>query len=152
MDKRKSLKIPHTNYTLHFNPPNAFKIVDQKLHKFNKHCVPPTQEPDVINKHFLIKDGNKFIAGICAEIYAWKILYISVFFIEAGYRHQGLGTFLLHKIEEEAKAFGVTLIHLDTFDFQAKDFYLKHGYEIFGILEDCPHGHKRYYMKKVLSF
>ena len=29
-------------------------------------------------------------------------------------------------------------------------FYLKHGYEIFGILEDCPKGHKRYYLKKSL--
>ncbi|PPE03578.1 hypothetical protein HCUR_00960 [Holospora curviuscula] len=25
-----------------------------------------------------------------------------------------------------------------TFDFQVKDFYLKQGYEIFGVLEDCP--------------
>ena len=44
----------------------------------------------------------------------------------------------------------IRLIHLDTFDFQAKDFYLKHGYEVFGVLDDCPKGHKRYYMKKVL--
>ena len=48
------------------------------------------------------------------------------------------------------KKLGATLAHLDTFDFQAKDFYLKHGYEVFGILDDCPKGHKRYYMKKVL--
>ena len=40
--------------------------------------------------------------------------------------------------EEEAKAMGATLVHLDTFDWQAKDFYLKHGYEIFGVLDDCP--------------
>lgn len=45
----------------------------------------------------------------------------------------------------------IRLIHLDTFDFQAKDFYLKHGDEIFGVLEDCSKGYKRYYMKKVLE-
>lgn len=39
-------------------------------------------------------------------------------------------------------------IILDTFDFQAKNFYIKQGYEIFGILDNCPEGHKRYYMKK----
>jgi hypothetical protein len=38
-----------------------------------------------------------------------------------------------------------------TFDFQAKDFYLKHEYEVLGILDDCPKGHKRYYMEKVLE-
>jgi hypothetical protein len=35
--------------------------------------------------------------------------------------------------------------------FQAKDFYLKHEYEVLGILDDCPKGHKRYYMEKVLE-
>ena len=37
---------------------------------------------------------------------------------------------------------------LKTFDFQAKEFYLKHGYEVFGVLEDCPADHQRYYLKK----
>jgi hypothetical protein len=39
--------------------------------------------------------------------------------------------------------------HLDTFDWQAKEFYEHLGYEVFGILENCPRGHNRYYMKKV---
>jgi len=56
----------------------------------------------------------------------------------------------LRHLEHEAKLSGVKLIHLDTFDFQGKDFYLKYGYEIFGILEDCPAHHKRYYLKKNL--
>jgi hypothetical protein len=141
--------VPNTNYTLHLNDLNAFKIVDQKLFEFNKHCVPPTQVPEVINKHVIIKNGDKLIAGICGDIYIWKILYISVVFVEEKHRHQGLGSLLLDKVEEEAKVFGATLAHLDTFDFQAKDFYLKHGYEVFGILDNCPKGHKRYYMKKV---
>jgi len=66
------------------------------------------------------------------------------------YRGQDLGSQLLNKIELEAKAIGTTLVHLDTFDFQAKDFYLKAGYEIFGVLDDCPKGHQRYYLKKKL--
>ena len=45
---------------------------------------------------------------------------------------------------------GCTLSHLDTFDFQAKDFYLTKGYEIFGELENCPPGHKRIFLKKYL--
>ncbi len=53
-----------------------------------------------------------------------------------------MGAILLNKIETEAKAKGCYLIHLDTFDFQAKDFYLKNGYEIFGVIENCPPNHK----------
>jgi hypothetical protein len=56
-----------------------------------------------------------------------------------------------YELSPEAKLIGATLAHnTDTFDFQAKDFYLKQGYEIFGVLKDCPSGHKRYYMKKIL--
>lgn len=45
---------------------------------------------------------------------------------------------------------GAKLAHTDTFDFLTIDFYLKHGYEIFGTLDNCPEGHKRYYLKKIL--
>ncbi|KTD48056.1 GNAT family acetyltransferase [Legionella rubrilucens] len=105
---------------------------------------------DFSRLHQLASYGDKVIAGICSEVYTWKLLYISVFFVEEKYRNQGLGTILINKVEEKAKQLGVTLAHLDTFDFQAKDFYLKHGYEVFGILDDCPQGHKRYYMRKIL--
>lgn len=144
------LCVSDTTYTIHFNESNSYNIIDIKLFKFNKSRIPATQKPEIIDKNFIIKDGNKVIAGICADIYIWKILYISLLFVEDKYRHQGLGTLLLKKVEEEAKKFGVKLAHLDTFDFQAKDFYCSHGYEVFGTLDNCPEGHKRYYMKKIL--
>jgi GNAT superfamily N-acetyltransferase len=66
------------------------------------------------------------------------------------YRSQHLGSVLLNHVETLAKNNGCYMSHLDTFDFQGKDFYLKHGYQVFGILENCPPGHKRYYMAKTL--
>jgi len=57
---------------------------------------------------------------------------------------------MLEHVENEAIALRGTVSHCDTFDFQANDFYLKHGYSIFGVLEDCPPGHKRYYISKKL--
>tara|TARA_Y100000815_G_C13311257_1_gene488622 strand:+ start:572 stop:826 length:255 start_codon:yes stop_codon:yes gene_type:complete len=83
-------------------------------------------------------------------IYHWGILSIEELFVNKFFRHKQLGSYLLSKVENEAKALGATLSHLDTFDFQAKDFYLKHGYIIFGILNDCPPDHERFYLKKVL--
>lgn len=62
--------------------------------------------------------------------------------------HKGLGSLLLNKIESEAKTAGVSLTHLDTFDFQPKDFSLKNGCEIFAVFDHCPPCHKRYYTKK----
>lgn len=126
------------------------ELIDDKLGAFNRSQVPATQEPTLVYKNYIIKDKGEIVAGIKSDIYHWGILYVEVLFVEEKYRGQRLGSTLLQKVESEAKAMGATLVHLDTFDFQSKDFYLKHGYEIFGILEDCPKGHNRYYMKKVL--
>jgi len=40
--------------------------------------------------------------------------------------------------------------HLDTFSFQAPDFYQQRGYQVFGQLDDFPPGHRRYYLTKEL--
>lgn len=142
--------IDNTDFTLHVGDKNTFDIVDDRLFEYNKRCVPPTQKPEVIDKRFVIKKDDKVIAGIDADIYIWNILFVSVIFVDEDYRDQGLGSILLNKVESEAKTLGVKLSHLDTFDFQAKEFYEKHGYEVFGTLDNCPEGHKRYYMRKLL--
>lgn len=125
--------------------------IENQLIDFNNTKIPLTQSEAIIplNFHFKDEEGN-IIAGINACMYGWKMVYVSILFVNENYRHEKLGSRLLEKAESEAKAMGATLVHLDTFDFQAKDFYLKHGYEIFGVLEDCPPGHKRYYFKKAL--
>lgn len=90
------------------------------------------------------------MAGCLAEMYCWKVAYVDILWVEESCRGQGLGSALLRAVEEAAAAEGCTLIHLDTFDFQAKDFYLRQGYELFGVLDGCPEGHCRYYLKKDL--
>jgi len=101
-------------------------------------------------KNYVIKENGAIIAGINADIYYWGILFIDVLFVDENHRDKGLGCALLQKVESEARAMGSKLAHLHTFDLQAKDFYLKQGYEIFGVLEDCPPGHRGYYLKKTL--
>lgn len=127
------------------------QFVDDKIVAFNRSHVPFTQDNNFVSFNFHIKDDKGVvIAGINSLMYCWGMVYIDVLVVDQNYQGQHLGSRLLNKVESEAKAMGASLSHLDTFDWQAKDFYLKHGYEIFGILEACPPGHKRYYMKKVL--
>jgi GNAT superfamily N-acetyltransferase len=123
-------------------------FIDDKLGKFNRSQIHVTQEQTGGLKNYIIKDRGTIIAGITSRIYRWGILYIEVLFVDENHRHKGLGSTLLKKVEQEAKEMGANLAHLDTYDFQALDFYLKHGYEVFGVLEDCPKDHKRYYLKK----
>jgi GNAT superfamily N-acetyltransferase len=125
--------------------------IDNSIVRFNQKEVPFTQNETPVFKNYVIKAEGQIIAGVNSFIYHWGILYIDVLFVDERYRGKNLGTRLLQQVENEAMKMGVHLSHLDTFDFQAKDFYLKQGYEIFGVLDDCPKGHKRFYFKKVLA-
>lgn len=93
-------------------------------------------------------DG-KACAGLFGDICAgW--LAIHVLWVDPELRGQGLGSQLLLQAEQQAKTAGAHSVVLDTFDWQAEDFYLRHGYEVFGRLADFPPGHQRIYLRKTL--
>lgn len=103
-----------------------------------------------INKKITDESGI-VIAGCIAEVNQWNALHIDALWVSEEYQKRGLGSSLLEQVEAVAAENGCTLAHLSTFDFQAKDFYIKHGYEVFGTLENSPEGHCRYYLKKVIK-
>lgn len=127
------------------------EIICNGLVAYNLSKVPKTQEIEFeyINRKIVDDQGN-VIAGVISQMYCWNVLYIDILWVSDEYRKQGYGSILLNEIEKIAKEKACHLIHLDTFDFQAKDFYLKHGYTVFGVLEDCPEEHQRYYLKKTI--
>jgi GNAT superfamily N-acetyltransferase len=127
------------------------ELLDNKLVTFNKSKVPYQQSEDWISISYVLKDeAGQVIAGIIAALHAWKVLYVDIMYVEAGHRGKGYGRLLLEKAEGKAKSLGCYLSYLDTLDFQAKEFYEKMGYSVFGVLEDCPRGHNFYYMQKRL--
>ena len=121
------------------------------LVSFNNSKVPFKQKPLSIHINKCIKEGDEVIGGILSEIYCWNILSIDVLWVKDGYRNKGYARTLVEIVENEARKMGCRISHLDTFDFQAKELYEKLGYTVFGVLEDCPEGHSRYYMSKKLS-
>ncbi len=131
---------------------NDADYICDRLVEYNLTQVPKTQETDFVNFNKKILDENgQIIAGCLAKMYCWNVIYIDILWIDEAYRKQGLGSKMLEEIECIALEEGCHLIHLDTFDFQAKDFYIRHGYEVFGVLEDCPKEHCRYYLKKTIE-
>lgn len=149
MDLKRFTK--ENNYTVSgCNGSDKAFLVD-KLVEYNLSQVPATQEENFVDlSRKVMSEDGKILAGIVVRMYCWKCIYIDIFWIDESMRGEGLGTLLLEEVERVAKENGSHLIHLDTFDFQAKDFYLNHGYSVFGELEDCPKGHTRYFMSKVL--
>ena len=53
--------------------------------------------------------------------------------------------------EDEGIRRGCHTAWLDTFNFQARGFYERFGYTIFGTLEGEPPAFPRYFMKKTLA-
>ena len=127
---------------------DADYIID-RLVEYNLSKVPAEQDVlfDILDKKITEDNGN-IIAGCVARMYCWNVAYVDTLWVDETYRGKGLGAKLLEEVEKAAKEKGCYLIHLDTFDFQAKEFYEKQGYEVFGVLDDCPTEHCRYYLKK----
>ena len=93
--------------------------------------------------------AGKVQGGLRGETY-WSWCTIDVLAVATPYRRQGIGSRLLAKAEEIARARGCVGIRLDTTSFQAPDFYHRHGYTEFGRIEDYPPGHARlWFMKKL---
>jgi len=92
---------------------------------------------------------EKIVGGVIGLIY-WDWFYLDLMWIEEEYRGQGYGSRLLTLAEEEARKRDAQHAHLDTFSFQAPDFYKKHGFRVFGELCDFPSGHQRFYLTKDL--
>ena len=99
---------------------------------------------------FTLQTGDGEIAGgILGEIY-WGWFYVDLLWVAEELRGKGHGRRLLTQAEEEARRRGAQNAYLDTFSFQAPEFYEKLGYEVFGTLPHYPEGHTRtFYTKKL---
>jgi ribosomal protein S18 acetylase RimI-like enzyme len=63
---------------------------------------------------------------------------------------RGYGKKLLEMAEDFAIERKCKLVKLDTFSFQAPEFYKKQGYEVYGTVENFPEGFNHYYLLKRL--
>ncbi|NJD59786.1 MAG: GNAT family N-acetyltransferase [Anaerolineales bacterium] len=97
----------------------------------------------------LFGPDQTILGGVIGETH-WDWLFINLMWLPEALRGQGFGWQLLRAAEEEGRKRGATHAYLDTFSFQAPEFYKKNGYQVFGTLEDFPPGHQRYYLVKKL--
>ena len=98
----------------------------------------------------MVRAGGETVGGLIAET-ARGLLLIDLFWLAPGYRRRGLGSRLLHAAEEEGRRRGCRVAWLDTYDFQARPFYERHGYAVFGELGGLTGGHRRWFMSKRLD-
>mgnify|MGYP000940664483 CR=1 FL=1 len=127
--------------------PEDVHRVRQGLSEYNLKYAP---EDNYHRVNLFIRDGNGEIAGGLLGETFWRWLHVDILWISDELRGQGYGTHLIQTAEDQARQNGCLYSSLDTMDFQALPFYEKLGYSVFGVLEDMPPGHKRYFLRRTL--
>jgi GNAT superfamily N-acetyltransferase len=129
-------------------PPDAWHAMVRGLTEFNEAHAGPE------NFRFLVlllkaPDTQAITGGLWARtLFEW--LYVNVLYIPENHRRSGLGTRLMRMAESEALARGCRGALVDTFSFQARPFYERLGYRVFGTVQDYPPGFACHFLQKRL--
>jgi GNAT superfamily N-acetyltransferase len=129
------------------NPEDVEKVC-QGLLTFNRQHAPEDHYRQLV---ILLRGADQVLhGGLIGQTY-WGWLHVDIFWLDEKTRGQGAGQKMLQLAEFEAWQRGCRHAHLDTMDWQALPFYEKLGYSVFGVLDDLPEGHKRYFLSKKLA-
>lgn len=77
-------------------------------------------------------------------------LFVKYLWVKKAFRKHSIGSRILQQAEQTAKERGCKYVFLDTFSFQAPEFYKRYGYSEAFTLEEYPISGKRYYLTKDL--
>jgi GNAT superfamily N-acetyltransferase len=78
-------------------------------------------------------------------------LHVTYLWVDERHRGTGLGSRLLAEAERVARDDrGCGRVRLETWDFQAPDFYKRHGYDVVCVIEDYPPGITEFTLTKRL--
>ena len=116
-----------------------------QLLRFNAaHGYPGDAQPLAV---LLMGEGEGPAGGLWGRTgYGW--LFVELLVVPEALRGRNLGAELLGRAETIAAERGCIGAWLTTFDFQARGFYEKLGYSLFGRIDDSPPGSARLFLSK----
>ena len=92
---------------------------------------------------------KKIIGGLLAGLQpGWKWMHVDRLWVDESHRRAGIGRLLLEAAEKEAQKLGCLHVGVETFEFQAREFYEKQGYSVYAVQEDYPVGHRKFLLRK----
>ena len=133
----------------------------EKFHDFIKRVFDEQYEacfgPDMLEKlelqdYYLTREEDGQLIALLHAQQVLENIHVKALGVDKEHQKKGLGASLLAELEEKAVEAGVTSITLSTKSYQAKDFYIKQGYEIYASLTDVPQkGITKYHFIKRLN-
>ena len=128
------------------NPTEAeVSWLDGQLETFNTRQVGRNEFKPL---NLVIRDVTGLVIAGLKALTGWDWLYVQVLWVHEAQRRQGLGTQLLQQAECEAASRGCIGACLSSYTFQAPEFYMRHGYFVFGRIDDYPVGGTMFFLSK----
>lgn len=124
------------------------QTIYQGLVSFGEQYV-PGRNYRTVNLGIRDKSGE-LIAGLLGST-VWEWLQVNALWVNPNYRGRGYGSALLERAEDQARTLGCKKSRLDTFDFEARGFYERLGYDVYAELTGFPEGHTHYHLWKKLA-
>lgn len=122
--------------------------IHRELQKYNR-LKREASESISLGVFYEEENGQKK-AGLTGEMFGnW--LCIKYLWVSEELRGRGIGSRLMEAAEKRAVEHGVKYAFVDTFDFQAPQFYISRRYEQVFKLADYPYTGVRYYYVKQLK-
>ncbi len=100
---------------------------------------------------FVAQDDNDNILGVITGRAYYNEVHIGDLIIEENCRKQGLGSRLVHVVENEFSGKSYQKITLTTFGFQAPEFYKKLGYQLEFIRKDKDPNLCKFFFAKTIQ-
>lgn len=123
-------------------------VVDAGLDSFNRQAADFTTIRRLAC--FARRSGGAVVGGAVGR-YWNQACELQQLWVRDDHRRSTVGTRLLRAFEEGARLRGCKLIYLDTFSFQAPDFYRKLGYRVACELTGFPNGASKLIMTRALD-
>ena len=128
------------------------ECISQGIQAYNRLVTPPIPEvSEELRFAVFARDADGHVVGGIRAAAFWGYLCIELLWLAERARGRGVGRRLMHRAERFAAGNGFKYARVETTSFQARPFYEKLGYELFGVLEDFPLGHTSYYLRKPLQ-
>jgi GNAT superfamily N-acetyltransferase len=129
--------------------PEMRQAIGDGLGAFNSSRIGISEEPRPLALLLSEPDSDGVVGGLYGTTWM-SYLQVNLLFVPEKMRGAGVGRALMMEAEAEAIRRGCSAATLDTFSFQARGFYERLGYSVFGTLDDYPPGHSRFYLTKRL--